>query len=282
MAFDKQLKIFIANALSEDRGDGDHTSLATIPATQQAEAQLLVKDDGIIAGINVALAIFQHIDASLSIKVLKEDGDAVKKGEVVFTVIGNAQHILLAERLVLNTMQRMSGIATTTRKIADSLLSTHTKVLDTRKTTPNLRFLEKLAVKIGGGVNHRFGLYDMILIKDNHVDTAGGIEKALLATKHYLEKLDKHIPVEIEVRNMEELSQVLNFGMIDRILLDNFNTKELQKAILLIDKRFSTEASGNITPENALEYAQTGVDFISMGCITHSVRSLDLSLKIKL
>ena len=270
---------FIKSALQEDIGEGDYTSLSTIPENATGKAKLLVKDDGIIAGISLALDIFKAVDASLEVDVLIEDGAAVKYGDIAFYVEGSARAILAAERLVLNTMQRMSGIATTTHQIVGKLSSTNTKVLDTRKTTPNIRFLEKWAVKIGGGVNHRFGLYDMILIKDNHVDYAGGIANAIGAAKSYLISNNLNIQIEIEVRNEAELAEVLNIGGVDRILLDNFNFEQLKKAVKTINKRFITEASGGITPENALAYAECGVDFISMGALTHSVKSLDMSLK---
>ena len=270
---------FIKNALLEDIGAGDYTSLSTIPENAIGKAKLLVKDDGIIAGISLALDIFNAVDASLKVDVLIEDGALVKYGDIAFYVEGSARSILAAERLVLNTMQRMSGIATTTHQIVEKLSSTNTKVLDTRKTTPNIRFLEKWAVKIGGGVNHRFGLYDMILIKDNHVDYAGGIANAIGAAKSYLINNNLNIQIEIEVRNEAELAEVLNIGGVDRILLDNFNFEQLKKAVKTINKRFITEASGGITPENALAYAECGVDFISMGALTHSVKSLDMSLK---
>ena len=270
---------FIKSALQEDIGEGDYTSLSTIPENATGKAKLLVKDDGIIAGISLALDIFKAVDAGLKVNVLIEDGAAVKYGDIAFYVEGSARAILAAERLVLNTMQRMSGIATTTHQIVEKLSSTNTKVLDTRKTTPNIRFLEKWAVKIGGGVNHRFGLYDMILIKDNHVDYAGGIANAIGAAKSYLINNNLNIQIEIEVRNEAELAEVLNIGGVDRILLDNFNFEQLKKAVKTINKRFITEASGGITPENALAYAECGVDFISMGALTHSVKSLDMSLK---
>ena len=270
---------FIKNALLEDTGAGDYTSLSTIPENATGKAKLLVKDDGIIAGTSLALDIFKAVDAGLKVNVLIEDGAAVKYGDIAFYVEGSARAILAAERLVLNTMQRMSGIATTTHQIVEKLSSTNTKVLDTRKTTPNIRFLEKWAVKIGGGVNHRFGLYDMILIKDNHVDYAGGIANAIGAAKSCLINNNLNIQIEIEVRNEAELAEVLNIGGVDRILLDNFNFEQLKKAVKTINKHFITEASGGITPENALAYAECGVDFISMGALTHSVKSLDMSLK---
>ncbi|MES3017226.1 MAG: carboxylating nicotinate-nucleotide diphosphorylase [Bacteroidota bacterium] len=270
---------FIREALAEDVGNGDHTSLSTIPAGQQGRAKLLVKDTGIIAGVDVALEIFKIVDPALVIEVLLADGTEVHPGDIAFYVNGSVHAILVAERLVLNTMQRMSGIATTTNNVVKLLAGTKTQVLDTRKTTPGLRYLEKLAVKIGGGVNHRFGLYDMILIKDNHVDYAGGTAKAIEAAKAYLKTNNLNIPIEIEVRNTAELNEVINSSGVDRILLDNFTFENLKEAVALINRRFVTEASGGITEENVLEYALCGVDYVSMGALTHSVKSLDMSLK---
>lgn len=270
---------FIINALKEDVGDGDHTSLSTIPADTVGKAKLLVKDDGILAGVELALEIFHIVDPALKVNVFIQDGAAVKYGDVAFEVEGSAQSILVAERLVLNCMQRMSGIATKTHNIVDLLKGTNAKVLDTRKTTPGLRYLEKWAVKIGGGVNHRFGLYDMILIKDNHVDYAGGIRQAIENANQYLADNNKKLAIEIEVRNLDELEQVLQTGNINRILLDNFNYVELRQAVNIINGRFITEASGGITIDNIREYADCGVDYISVGALTHSVKSLDLSLK---
>jgi nicotinate-nucleotide pyrophosphorylase (carboxylating) len=273
------LKRFIEQAIIEDIGSGDHTSLATIPNNATGKAKLLVKEKGIIAGVEVALAIFNAFDSTLTIDVLIADGEEVSVGDIVLYVSGNQQSILKAERLVLNTMQRMSGIATTTFSIVASLKDTKTQVLDTRKTTPNLRFLEKESVKIGGGVNHRFGLYDMILIKDNHVDFAGGIKNAVDKAYQYLSQKGLKIPVVVEVRNFKELEDLLANTKVDRVLLDNFSFADLKNAVELIGDRLVTEASGGITPENALEYAKCGVDFISMGALTHSVKSLDMSLK---
>lgn len=277
---DKQIiDHFITNALAEDVGDGDHTSLATIPDGTIGKAKLLVKDNGILAGVELALEIFDQIDSSLKVTVFLNDGASVKPKDIAFEVEGDAQNILKAERLVLNCMQRMSGIATKTREIVDLLKGTNTKVLDTRKTTPGLRYLEKWAVRIGGGVNHRFGLYDMILIKDNHVDYSGGIRQAIENTQAYLQKLNKKLAIEIEVRNLEELEQVLQTGGVNRILLDNFNFIDLRQAVNMIEGRFITEASGGITIDNIRQYAECGVDYISVGALTHSVKSLDMSLK---
>ena len=277
---DKQIiDLFIKNAIAEDVGDGDHTSLSTIPAGTQGSARLIVKEDGILAGVELALEIFDQIDPNLTVDVKIADGTAVKYGEIVLTVTGSTHSILLAERLVLNCMQRMSGIATKTNRIVQLLKPYKTKVLDTRKTTPGLRYLEKWAVVIGGGVNHRIGLYDMILIKDNHVDYAGGIANAIVAANNYLKTHNKKLAIEIEVRNLTELQQVLAVGNVDRIMLDNFELPLLKEAVLLVDGKFITEASGGIVEENVTQYAECGVDFISMGALTHSVKSLDLSLK---
>lgn len=273
------LRKFIADALAEDIGDGDHTSLSTIPPGKQGAARLLIKEDGMLAGVNVALEIFNMVDPQLRTEVFIHDGTAVKTGDIVFTVQGQVYSILTAERLVLNIMQRMSGIATTTSRIVNRIKDTGAKVLDTRKTTPNMRFLEKMAVKTGGGENHRFGLHDMILIKDNHVDYAGGIRQALAAASHYLKEKNLNLQIEIEVRNKAELMEVITYGGADRVLLDNFNFEELREAVKLIDGKLVTEASGGITEENVLEYARCGVDYISMGALTHSVKSLDMSLK---
>ncbi len=270
---------FIVNALAEDVGDGDHTSLSTIPAGTIGKAKLLVKDEGVLAGVELAVDIFNVVDAGLGVNLFLKDGDAVKPKDIAFEVEGSAQSILIAERLVLNCMQRMSGIATKTREIVDLLKGTNTKVLDTRKTTPGMRYLEKLAVKIGGGVNHRFGLYDMILIKDNHVDYAGGIRQAIESANQYIADNNKQLAIEIEVRNLEELDQVLQTGHVNRILLDNFDFATLRQAVNIIQGRFITEASGGITVDNIREYAECGIDYISVGALTHSVKSLDLSLK---
>lgn len=280
MHLDKDILLpFIDLALKEDIGDGDHTSLSTIPSGQQGEAQLIIKDEGVLAGVAVALEIFKVVDPQLKIEVLLEDGTEVTHGDIGMYVSGSVHSILVAERLVLNTMQRMSGIATTTHNIVKLLADTGTKVLDTRKTTPGMRYLEKLAVKIGGGENHRFGLYDMILIKDNHVDYSGGTAKAIEAAKAYLSNNHINIPIEIEVRNLLEVEEVIRVGGVDRILLDNFDYGHLKEAVQLIDGRFITEASGGITEENVVEYAKCGVDFVSIGALTHSFKSLDMSLK---
>ncbi len=270
---------FIANALKEDVGDGDHTSLATIPEGTLGKAKLLVKDYGILAGVELGEEIFKTIDPGLRVNVLLQDGAEVRPKDIVLEVEGSVHSILKAERLVLNCMQRMSGIATNTNEIVDLLKGTNTQVLDTRKTTPGMRYLEKWAVRIGGGVNHRFGLYDMILIKDNHVDYSGGIRRAIENARQYVSTLNKKLAIEIEVRNFDELEQVLQTGGVDRILLDNFNFADLKTAVNMVEGRYITEASGGITVENAREFANCGVDYISIGALTHSVKCLDLSLK---
>ncbi|QQT24913.1 carboxylating nicotinate-nucleotide diphosphorylase [Sphingobacterium spiritivorum] len=280
--FVEKLAVFVRESLQEDVGDGDHTTLSTIPAGQQGEAKLLVKEDGILAGVEVARKLIEIADPSLKIKTLLTDGNAVKVGDIAFYLQGDIHSILKVERLVLNVMQRMSGIATRTHEYVSLLEGTKTKVLDTRKTTPLLRFLEKEAVKIGGGVNHRFGLYDMILIKDNHVDYAGGITKALTSAESYRQQLGKEIQIEIEVRNLKELDEVLTFGSVDRVMLDNFTPQQVKEAVDIIHGRLVTEASGGITIDTIRAYAEAGVDYISVGALTHSVKSLDLSLKAKL
>ncbi|MDB5127476.1 carboxylating nicotinate-nucleotide diphosphorylase [Mucilaginibacter sp.] len=270
---------FIVNALSEDVGDGDHTSLSTIEAGTQGKAKLLVKDTGILAGVELAAEIFREVDPNLKLNIFLNDGAEVKPKDIAFEVEGDAQSILKAERLVLNCMQRMSGIATNTHQIVDLLQGTNTKVLDTRKTTPGMRYLEKWAVRTGGGVNHRFGLYDMILIKDNHVDYSGGIRQAIENANRYINETGKKLAIEIEVRNLDELEQVLQTGNVNRILIDNFNFADLKQAVNMIEGRYITEASGGITIDNIRDYANCGVDYVSVGALTHSVKSLDLSLK---
>ena len=269
----------IRNALAEDIGDGDHTTLATIPANTGGKAKLLVKDNGILCGVDLAEQIFHLVDPLTRLNIFINDGAAVKKGDVVFEVSGNKASILKSERLVLNFMQRLSGIATATNRVVKQLEGLNTKILDTRKTTPLLRELEKYAVRTGGGTNHRMGLYDMVMIKDNHVDYAGGIVQAIDAVQQYLHDTGKNLKIEIEVRNFTELQQVLDHGKIDRIMLDNFSVENMKEAVLRVGGRFETEASGGITEETLRAYAETGVDFISMGALTHHIKSLDLSLK---
>ncbi|HSH65990.1 MAG TPA: carboxylating nicotinate-nucleotide diphosphorylase [Bacteroidia bacterium] len=270
---------FIKKALAEDAGDGDHTSLACIPKTASGKAQLLVKQNGVVAGVELALKIFKEVDKSLKVTVFIKDGSPIKKGDVILTVSGSSRSILLAERLVLNCMQRMSGIATYTNQLVQLCKGTKSKVIDTRKTTPTIRGLEKWAVVIGGGANHRIGLYDMILIKDNHIDYAGGITQAIESANAYLKKKNKKLKIEVETRSLDEVKQVLAVGKIDRIMLDNFNNADLKKAIKLINKAYETEASGGITEKTIAGIAKCGVDFISVGALTHSIKSLDLSLK---
>lgn len=277
--FDFNLKEFIANALAEDVGDGDHTSLACIPFSARGKARLLVKENGVLAGVEVALQIFKQVDRNLKINVMINDGAKIKKGDIVLTVEGRSQSILTAERLVLNCMQRMSGIATQTASLMKLCKGTNAQVIDTRKTTPGFRALEKWAVKIGGGGNHRFGLYDMILIKDNHIDYAGGIPQAIKAANSYLKKKGKQLKIEIETRNLDEVKQVLAAGNVHRIMLDNFSIPDMKKAVKLIAGAYETEASGGITGDNIRKYAECGVDFISVGALTHHIKSLDLSLK---
>ena len=266
-------------AIKEDIGDGDHTSLACIPHNAIGKAHLLVKEDGIIAGIELAEKIFKRIDSNLSFNKLLNDGDSIKKGDLAFIIEGNRQSILQAERLVLNFMQRMSGIATSTAYYVSLVDGLNTKILDTRKTTPGLREVEKWAIKIGGGENHRMGLHDMIMIKDNHIDYAGGIEQAIRTTVDYLKANNKDLKIEIEARDLDELHQILSVGMIDRIMLDNFSYDDLRTAVKLIDGKYETEASGGITDKTIRNYAECGVDYISVGALTHQIKSLDSSLK---
>lgn len=278
---EKELNRIIDNALAEDIGDGDHSTLACIQADAEGIAELLVKEDGIIAGVALAQMILKKLDADALFTVFKKDGDLVKKGELVFIIRAKIHAILSGERLLLNCMQRMSGIATQTKRLVQTVSPYGVKLLDTRKTTPGLRLLEKWAVKIGGGYNHRFALYDMIMLKDNHIDFCGGISKAIKTTHNYLSKTNKSLKIEIEVRNLKELLEVLDCGGVDRIMLDNFSPQEIHEVLKWIPNTFETEASGGINENNIEEYAKTGVQFISVGALTHSVRSLDLSLKAK-
>ena len=269
----------IRNALQEDIGTGDFSTLSCVPKEAKGSAQLIVKENGVLAGIEVAKRIYEIYDPSLLFKVLKFDGDSVKKGDIAFRVAGSSQSILTTERLVLNCLQRMSGIATLTAKIKKEIEGSSSIILDTRKTTPGIRFLEKWAVKIGGGQNHRFGLYDMIMLKDNHIDYAGGITAAIQRTNAFLISAKKDLKIEIEVRNTKELEEVLRVGGVDRIMLDNFSPENLKEALKIIPSTYETEASGGITLENIRAYADTNVNYISVGALTHSVKSLDLSLK---
>jgi len=271
----EQIKIWFA----EDIGDGDHTSLSCIPATATGKSQLIIKEKGVLAGVEIAKEIFKAFDPELRIEVFINDGAEVNPGDIAFVVEGKVLSLLQTERLMLNIMQRMSGVATVTRKYVKQLEGLKTRVLDTRKTTPGLRLLEKEAVHIGGGVNHRIGLYDMILLKDNHVDFAGGIDKAILSAQNYLKEKGKLLKIEIEVRSFDEINQVLKLGGVDRIMLDNFSVENTKKAVELIAGRFETESSGGITFDTLRAYAECGVDYISVGALTHSVKSLDMSFK---
>jgi nicotinate-nucleotide pyrophosphorylase (carboxylating) len=270
---------FISRALAEDIGDGDHSSLASIPNDAQNQARLLVKGEGILAGVELAGYIFKQVDPELEVEVLLQDGAEVKFGDVALTVKGKAQSILTAERLVLNCMQRMSGIATYTHYLSSLIAGTKARLLDTRKTTPNFRMMEKWAVLIGGGVNHRYGLFDMIILKDNHVDYAGGIREAIEATQRYLKEKGKDLRIEVETRNLQEVKEALETGGIHRIMLDNMTPEMMREAVALIGGRYETEASGGITEATIAEVAKCGVDFISVGALTHSIKSMDLSLK---
>jgi nicotinate-nucleotide pyrophosphorylase (carboxylating) len=269
----------IARAFSEDIGDGDHTSLSTIPADAKGAARLLVKADGVLAGVEMAQAVTAYFDPAITLRIYLEDGAAVKEGDIAFNLMGPTRSILQVERILLNFMQRMSGIATLTHRFVDAVEGTGCRVLDTRKTTPGLRAIEKWAVRLGGGHNHRMGLYDMIMIKDNHHDFAGGIPKAIQAARAYLASTGKDLPIEVETRDLDEVEQVLATGGVQRIMLDNFTPKLMRQAVERIDRRYETEASGGITLATARSFAETGVDFISVGALTHSVPSLDLSLK---
>lgn len=275
----EKLNYFISQAFKEDVGDGDHSTLGSVPADLIDEAQLLIKEDCVLAGVELAKEIFKHFDENLAIEVLKQDGEVVKAGEVAFYVKGSAQSILTCERLVLNCMQRMSGIATYARKAVDEVHGLDVKILDTRKTTPNFRMCEKWAVAIGGAQNHRYGLYDMVMLKDNHNDYAGGITQAVNSVKAYLEKIGKDLKIEVETRNLVEVKEALATGCVDIIMLDNMSREEMRNAVKIIDGRCETEASGGITLETLRQVAETGVDFISSGAIIHSSSNKDLSLK---
>ena len=277
--FQKELEYIISNAIREDVGDGDHSSLACIPASATGKAKLLVKDEGVIAGVEFAKMIFEYVDKDLEVETLINDGEFVKYGDIVFYVTGSSQSILKAERLVLNSMQRMSAIATKTRSFMDLLKGTKTKVLDTRKTTPGVRAFEKWAVKIGGGENHRFALYDMIMLKDNHIDFAGGITKAISKTQQYLKDTNRDLKIIVEARSLSEIEEILKSDGIYRILIDNFNYEDTKKAVALIGDICLTESSGGINEKTIRKYADCGVDYISSGALTHSVYNMDLSLK---
>ncbi len=277
--FDKEIQLIIANAIREDVGDGDHSSLACIPTETQGKAKLLVKDEGILAGVEFAKLVCTYVDPKLEVEVLIEDGEAVKYGDIAFYVSGSSLSILKAERLVLNAMQRMSAIATKTKKFVDLLEGTNTKILDTRKTTPGIRALEKWAVTIGGGENHRFALYDMIMLKDNHIDFAGGITQAIDQTKTYLKETGRDLKIIVEARDLDEIKEILKSEGVYRILIDNFNYEDTKTAVSLIGDQCLTESSGGIDETTIRGYAECGVNYISSGALTHSVYNLDLSLK---
>ncbi|GGW99406.1 carboxylating nicotinate-nucleotide diphosphorylase [Salegentibacter mishustinae] len=277
--FEKEIDLIIENAIREDVGSGDHSSLACIPAEAKGKAKLLVKDKGILAGVDFALQVFGYVDPNLKIEVLIKDGRTIERGDIAFYVEGSSQSILKAERLVLNAMQRMSAIATKTNTFVQKLEGTNTKILDTRKTTPGIRALEKWAVKIGGGENHRFALYDMVMLKDNHIDFAGGITKAINKTKDYLKANQLDLKIIVEARNLKEIEEILESEGVYRILIDNFNYEDTRQAVKLINGKCLTESSGGITLDTARKYAECGVDYISSGALTHSVYNLDLSLK---
>lgn len=277
--YEKLLEELIANALKEDVGDGDHSTLCCIDENKKGKAILKIKDEGILAGVDVAEKIFSFVEPSSVLKKIKDDGDEMHAGEIAFEVSAKVHTILGCERLVLNCMQRMSGIATLTRKYTDKLKGYHTKLLDTRKTTPNFRLLEKEAVRIGGGVNHRFGLYDMIMLKDNHIDYSGGIENAINKAWKYVQEKKPGLKIEVETRSLEDVKKAVETGKVDRIMLDNFSPEKIKEALKIIDGKYETEASGGITLENIESFAATGVDFISSGAIIHQAKSLDLSLK---
>lgn len=276
---DELIDMLLELAFAEDVGDGDHTTLSTIPADEIGKSRLIIKEEGVLAGVDAALKVLEKVDPSIKTEVLLHDGDMVKPGDVAFVSSGPVRSLLVAERTMLNIMQRMSGVATMTRKYQQQLDGLHTRVLDTRKTTPGMRMLEKEAVKIGGGTNHRIGLYDMILIKDNHVDFAGGIENALDRARDYCKQNGKDLKIEIEVRSLDDIRRVLAHGGADRIMFDNFTPELTCEAVKLVDGKVETESSGGITIENLREYGETGVDFISVGALTHSVKGLDMSFK---
>ncbi|MES2850012.1 MAG: carboxylating nicotinate-nucleotide diphosphorylase [Bacteroidota bacterium] len=282
MLYEEKLKLLIKNALAEDIGDGDHSTLSSIDAGATGKAVLKIKEDGILAGVSVAEKIFDHMQPDVVFTAFKKDGEAMKYGEVAFEVAAKVHTILQCERLVLNSMQRMSGIATLTKQYTDKLKPYKTKLLDTRKTTPNFRLLEKEAVRIGGGINHRFGLYDMIMLKDNHIDYCGGIEKAIEKAYQYVQTNKPGLRIEVETRNIEDVKKVMAVGKVDVIMLDNFTPAQITEALKIIDSKYQTEASGGINLTNIEAYAVTGVDFISSGAVIHQARSLDLSLKARL
>lgn len=266
-------------AFAEDVGDGDHTTLSTIPAEEMGKSRLLIKEEGILAGVDVALKVLKKVDPEITVEVMIPDGSHVRPGDVAFIASGRVRSLLIAERTMLNIMQRMSGVATMTRRYQDELEGLHTKVLDTRKTTPGMRILEKEAVKLGGGKNHRIGLFDMILIKDNHIDFAGGLENAINAAKEYCLKNGKDLKIEVEARSLDDVRLILEIGGVDRIMFDNFTPELTREAVKIVDGKIETESSGGITIDNLRAYGETGVDFISVGALTHSVKGLDMSFK---
>lgn len=266
-------------AFAEDLGDGDHTTLSTIPSDAKGRSRLIIKEDGVLSGVDVALKVLHKVDPSIKVDVKIQDGSDVKKGDIVFTAEGPVRSLLIAERTMLNIMQRMSGVATMTRRYQDELKGLHTRVLDTRKITPGMRMLEKEAVAAGGGTNHRIGLFDMILIKDNHIDFAGGIEKAISRAGEYCKENGKDLKIEVEVRSLDDIRRVMEHGGVDRIMFDNFSPELTREAVKMVDGKYETESSGGITLENLREYGETGVDFISVGALTHSVKGLDMSFK---
>ena len=279
LSVDELVDRLIDLAFAEDIGDGDHTTLCCIPEDAVGKSKLLIKEDGILAGVEIAKKVFARFDPTMQVEVLMGDGTKVKKGDVAMIVTGKIRSLLQTERLMLNIMQRMSGIATMTDKYVERLKGTHTRVLDTRKTTPGMRMLEKMAVKIGGGVNHRIGLFDMILLKDNHVDFSGGISNAITRCHKYLEEKGLNLKIEIEVRSFDEIQQVMECGGVDRIMLDNFSVEDTRKAVEMIGGKYETESSGGITFDTIRAYAECGVDFVSVGALTHSVKGLDMSFK---
>jgi len=278
-SLDEQLWILVEAALKEDIGDGDHSTLSCIPADEKGRAVLKIKEDGILAGVRVAEKIFRILEPAARFECFKQDGEPMAAGEIAFELQASVHTILQCERLLLNCMQRMSGIATLTRRYVDQLKGYKTKILDTRKTTPNFRLLEKEAVRIGGGVNHRFGLYDMIMLKDNHIDYCGGIRQAVILAHEYVQRIRPGLKIEVETRTLEDVQNVLSVGKVDRIMLDNFTPPQIESALKLIQGKYETEASGGINLDNLIAYAETGVDYISIGALIHQARSLDMSLK---
>ncbi|MBD5206831.1 MAG: carboxylating nicotinate-nucleotide diphosphorylase [Bacteroidales bacterium] len=276
---DELIDDLLTLAFAEDLGDGDHTTLSTIPADAMGKSRLIIKEDGILAGVDIARKVLAKVDPSIRMEVFIEDGAEVKKGDIAFEAEGPIRSLLIAERTMLNIMQRMSGVATMTRRYQDELKGLHTRVLDTRKTTPGMRMLEKEAVKIGGGTNHRIGLFDMILIKDNHIDFAGGLEKAIDRANDYCKANGKDLRIEVEVRSLDDIRRVMEHGGVDRVMFDNFTPELTREAVKMVDGKYETESSGGITLENLRQYGETGVDFISVGALTHSVKGLDMSFK---